>query len=77
MLHGGKVANSHLLPHLSSDVSKSLFPIEALGLETTVSEHFRYLGILWYTTVRTSTHHNLNEGKWHPGQDMPPGSIRR
>ena len=28
-------------------MSKSLFAIEALGLETTVSEHFRYLGVLW------------------------------
>ena len=36
----------HLLPHLASDVAQPLDAVETHGLETSVSQHLGYLGVL-------------------------------
>jgi len=37
---------THLLPHLSSDMRQSLFTVKALSFYTSVSEHLQYLSVL-------------------------------
>lgn len=41
------LVDPHLLPHLSSNVGKTLFTVETLGFESTVAEHLCDLGVFY------------------------------
>lgn len=48
----GWEGHSYLFPEFSSDVAKSLDPIKTHGLQTSISQHFNHLSVLWIAGER-------------------------